>query len=161
MLFNIIIILLFVYGIYDGYRRGLVHEILRIVGFMFSLLFSLYYARDLSQAIFGHSSLINDQILSNSISFFILFMLSGIIVRIVISIVDKLTHIPVIHQINSIGGTVVGLVIAYLTILFILNVISVLPDNQITQQYEKSSIANFMVNKTPVLSHDLYEKWLR
>lgn len=69
MLFNIIIILLFVYGIYDGYRRGLVNEILRIVGFMFSLLFSLYYARDLSQAIFGHSSMINDQILSNSISF--------------------------------------------------------------------------------------------
>lgn len=161
MLFNIIIFLLLIYGAYDGYHRGLAQEILRIVGFLFSLFVSLYFSRDLSQAIFANSILINNQILCNSISFFIIFLISGIFVRMIISIVDKITHIPVINQLNAAGGTIIGLIIAYVSVLFILNVISVLPSNQITKQYHQSSVAEFIVNKTPIISHDLYEKWLR
>lgn len=161
MVFNIVIILLLLYGIYDGYRLGLAHEILRVVGFMFSLLIALFYARDFGQAIFANSNLVNNPLLCNSISFFILFLLAGVLARIIISLVDKITYIPLVHEVNAFGGAVIGFLIAYLSVLFILNVIAVLPNNQIKEQYNQSNVSEFIVHKTPLISHQLFKKWLR
>ncbi|UQS85201.1 CvpA family protein [Apilactobacillus apisilvae] len=161
MLFTIIISLILLFSIYNGYRKGLAQEIIRIIGFLLTLLFSLIYSRTLTNVLFAHTNIINNRLLCNSISFFIIFIFLWIIVRVIIRLIDQFTSIPVIHELNSFGGGLMSFIISYLMIFLILNIILVLPDDNLKKQYYDSKAATFIVNKTPLLSHDLYKKWLR
>ncbi|GAA6237534.1 CvpA family protein [Apilactobacillus micheneri] len=161
MLFTIIISLILIFSIYSGYKKGLAQEIIRIIGFLATLLLSLLYSRNLSDILFSHTNIISNHLLCNSISFLILFIILSVVVRFIMRIINHVTSIPVIHELNSFGGALISFIISYFMIFLILNIILVLPDNNIKKQYYDSKVATFVVNRTPLLSHDLYKKWLR
>ncbi|WP_369346897.1 CvpA family protein [Apilactobacillus ozensis] len=77
--FNNMDILNFFYLV-RGYKLGLVHELLTLVGYLISWVIALIYANDFTNFI-KIDKITSNHMLSNAISFFIIFILMWILVR--------------------------------------------------------------------------------
>jgi len=68
--------------------------------------------------------------------------------------------LPVIHQVNSLAGGLINLVIRYVVIFLTLNLLILLPIQGFQNSYQASPVAQWIVKQTPVLSKQVFTWWL-
>lgn len=161
MIFNALIVIVFIFNIHNGFKEGLVKAILKLVARIIALLIAFWYAKDLSQFIFSQTDLARDSLACNGISFLIIFLIVVIGFKIIIRFINQITRLPLLHQVNSLSGAILSFVVTYLLMFLILNVVITIPNDYLFNQYHNSSIAGFIVNETPMISHEIFQKWLR
>lgn len=180
MLLTLIIIILLLLSLYSGFRRGLVLQLVLTIGYAISFFFALQYYQQASGLVemmvpypspgsasenpfvlYGQEFIFNlDQGFYNGVAFIGILILGWIVTRFIGGILSFLTEIPVVKQLNEIGGAIVGFIVQYVGIFLILFLLSMVPLQVIQNQFESSLLARAMVAETPKLSTDLYNWWI-
>ncbi|WP_125573465.1 CvpA family protein [Levilactobacillus huananensis] len=170
---SLIIIVLLVLGFHRGYRRGLLRQILNTIGYFVVWIVARLLSRPLAAGIgkfVGDLSLDSSASVataSQSSSFFLnglafsaILTVGFFIVHRIIEMVNKATKLPVIHQVNGLGGGLINLVVRYVVIFLVLNLLILLPMTTFQNSYQASPVAQWIVKETPLLSERLVHWWL-
>ncbi|MGG0275385.1 CvpA family protein [Bacillus rhizoplanae] len=171
---DIIIIVLLVMGFLLGLRRGLVLQLVKLVSFIIAYLVAYWYCKDLAPALqkiipypFKPETNVPNWIDANSmetifyqaIAFIALFIITKIALTLLGQLLNMFTEIPVLKQVNALGGAILGFLEVYI-ILFVLIVIgTILPVEQVQTSLNTSTISKAIVNDTPILSEKVKELW--
>lgn len=178
MMISTLIILLLILGAYRGSKRGLLLELLHIVGFIASIWIASQYYLPVSKwiemyipypsylpdtvsfALFtSEQALVLDQVFYKAVAFIGILIVCGIIINIIGYVAKELGRLPIINEVNTIGGAVLGVVSNYITLFFLLSVVSLLPLEGAQKIYKESAIATYIVEKTPYFTEQVAKWW--
>lgn len=178
MMLTLIIIIALAIGFYTGVRRGLVLQIVLTVGYLISFITAKKYYLDLgkklellvpypaptatSQLVFfkGEAIFKLDEAFYAGLAFIIILAIGWLVTRFIGLLCHNLTFFPVVKQLNLLGGGILGFVMVYLGIFFCLLVLTLVPVDFIQNLFKGSSLAHFIVSKTPYFSEKVLELWL-
>lgn len=172
----IIILILLIIGLVIGYRRGIILQLLHLAGTISAIVISAMNYDTLSarfDLIVPYPSTV--ETLSNPIlpelnnaeyayydmvAFFIIFIISKIVIHLIVSAFDYLQQISVFGIVGDIAGTVLGLVEVIYIMVVLLFMAAVLPFDWIQTAIGDSGLAQFFMNNTFILS-DKFIEWLQ
>lgn len=165
MILSIIVSILLAVGAAYGYRTGLFLQIFRLATISLSWIAAIFVYTPVTSFVY---TLIHEkkettlQVPSNTMNiviFAILFFLFNMILWRIVQTLNLFTSLPVIHLINRLFGSIVGLIIRYLMVFIFLNILITIPNQWIQSQYNHSPLSQKIVSKTPVIFNQLLQKW--
>ena len=125
----------------NGYKRGFIIEIGRIIGLLFSVWLSITYYVDFAEILQQEFSANPYFILFASFS--IILILSLIVTRIIIALIDQIIGVKNNRLFNQMFGFVIGVAKGMIPIILILWIFELLPIQHWTETlYKESQIAN-------------------
>lgn len=161
------ILILLLLGLWTGYRQGLMLQLVKLVTLVASygvaFLFYKPFAQQLTQwfplstqsgkGMFSSVAgiLPIQQILYYSISFALIFIGAGIVLRWVGSILNAVANLPILSIVNHLGGGFLGLVKSSLILLLLLVIAYALPLSDVHQAIDGSVLGSYAVKKSPGL----------
>lgn len=172
------IIFFLLMGTYSGYRRGLVLQLILTLGFVISYYFAGKYFSELSEYLqlmipYPTASLNEsfvfysdtlglrlDEAFYNGASFLAILFIGWLLTRIVGGLAQGVKYLPLIRQVNSLGGAVLGAATSYIGIFLILFILTMLPIDFIQNQFANSGLAKLIIVHTPALSEQIYQWWV-
>jgi len=178
MLLTLIIVFLFFIALYSGAKRGLVLQLVLTIGYLAAFWLALEYHEVLREYLelivpYPSASLDNnfvfysqelglklDQAFYNGVSFLVILFGGWLVTRFVGGLLSFLTEIPVLKQLNAIGGAILSFVVSYVWIFLVLFLMSTVPMDIIQNMIADSSLAQWMITETPALSEEVYNWWI-
>lgn len=155
MILSLIIIILLICAFRYGIRRGLLGSLVSLLGYIIVFILSLFLASPLGNIIAGLFSNINDGsgLLATTfykiLSFWIIGIIGGVIVRILANVSKSFTKLPVISQFNALLGGILTTIMMYIVIFFGLILLSNWPSQEVKQTVEESRVAVYILDNTP------------
>ncbi|SHG88072.1 CvpA family protein [Ornithinibacillus halophilus] len=172
---DFILLVLFVLGLLIGLRRGLILQALHLIGFIISFIIASIYFDELAEKLYMWipypamtdeslwaeflQSLPIESAFYHGISFAIIFFISKIILQIIASMLDLVASLPILNSVNKILGAVLGFLEVYLLLFVFLYIAVLLPVGMVQEWINDSSIALFMLEKTPYFSGKIIDSW--
>jgi len=176
MLLTLIILIILASGFFNGFRRGLILQLVHLAGFVVAYIIAMIYFKPLAGTLkfwipFPSSASQSDlfQFLGNmdlqtayyrAIAFIILFIATKIVLTILGSMLNFLAELPILRSVNHLSGALIGFVEAYLIIFFLLYAGSLTPVGGIQSAIDQSTLAQSMITSTPYFSDMLKEMWV-
>ncbi|WP_026693711.1 CvpA family protein [Peribacillus kribbensis] len=174
---DLIIIVILLMGLIVGLKRGFILQLVHLTGFAAAFIAAWVYYNDLapklklwipfptlgdtdSMKMIFHTARLDDAYY-NAIAFAIIFFGVKIIWQLIGSMLDFIAHIPIIKQLNRLGGGILGFVEVYLLIFILLYIAALVPVESIQNPLNHSFMATAMVKDTPVLSSMVKELWFK
>jgi uncharacterized membrane protein required for colicin V production len=171
-----LIILFLIIGLIAGYRRGLVLQLLHLVGTVSAIIIAaLNYERlasrldlilpypstadTLSSAIFPDIQNV-EYAYYDMFAFFIIFLVSKIIIQIIVSAFDYFQQVSVFGTVGDVLGLILGFIEMTYILTVILYMLALVPADIVQNFVADSSLAEFMLDHTFILSDKLIE-WLQ
>ena len=173
-----IIIIALIVGIYSGARRGLILQLVYLLGYGISFYLAIRYY----QIVAGHiemyvpypsftpgtqfvlfdqiQALTLDKAFYRGISFVGILFIGWLVTRIIGYLLTELSYLPVLKQFNSLGGAILGFVLNYVGIFFLLSILTMIPFQQAQDVFANNSLAYVIVDKTPVLTKQVTKMWV-
>lgn len=130
-------------------------SLVSLLGYIIVFILSLFLASPLGNIIADLFSNINDGsgLLATAfykiLSFWIIGIIGGIIVRILANISRGFTKLPVISQFNALLGGILTTIMMYVVIFFGLILLSNWPSQKVKQTVEESRVAVYILDNTP------------
>ncbi len=173
LVLSLIILAVLIFGFRRGYRRGLVLQVINTIGYIVVWIVARVGARPLASGIgqfVGNLSL-NSSVSAVTASESSSFFLNGLAFSAILTVgffivhrlangINKVTWLPVIHQVNSLAGGLINLAIRYVVIFLTLNLLILVPISGFQSSYQASPVAQWIVKQTPVLSKRVFSWWL-
>ncbi len=172
---DIIVIVILIAGFFIGLKRGLVMQIVHLVGFIAAYIVAYLYFDDLAPHLklwIPYPSIGNDSPMSTilssisledvyyrAIAFALLFFGTKIILQIVGNMLNFIADLPLLRTVNRWLGGVLGFIEVYLILFLLLYVASLIPSGSIHTAYQDSFIGQGMVENTPVFSETIKDLW--
>lgn len=165
-------------GFYAGYRRGLTLQLIYFVGYALTFWVAQQYYKTLGQklsllipypaptqattlALFDNSLIFDmDKAFYSGIGFILILIAGWLITRFIGMLSYGLTFIPIIKQGNSLLGGLLNLLVTLVGLVVVLTLLAMIPVPFIQQLIDKSILGKWLIEKTPILSHSLYEWWV-
>lgn len=165
-------------GIYSGYRRGLLLQLILTLGYAISYYFAGKYFLELSEYLqlivpYPTASLNDsfvfysdtlglqlDEAFYHGVSFLVILFTGWLITRIIGGLAQGVKYLPLVKQANSIGGAILSGIVSYIGIFLILFVVTMLPIDFIQEQFANSVLAKMIIEHTPALSEQIYNWWV-
>ncbi|MDX5474699.1 MAG: CvpA family protein [Bacillaceae bacterium] len=172
---DIIIIIFLVLGLIVGIKRGFIMQVVHLSGFIAAFFVAYKFYEELAPKLvlwvpmpsFGNPDTVMffeatslDVAYYRAVAFAILFFGTRIALQVVGSMLDFLTHLPILKQINGWAGAMLGLVEVYLLVFILLYVGALVPVEAVQVSINDSSMARGIVENTPVFAEKLKELWL-
>lgn len=162
---DIIIIILLIFGFLLGFKRGFTRQLVAVLGSIAILALSYFLKHPVAVFLSTHFPVIKYEELSilnyhiyDAIAFMICFMILSIILRILIkvtNIFERILKATIILGIPSkILGGLLGIIEKYIMIFLVLNCLSM----PVFKLNINSSLSNYIMYKTPILSSMIKEK---
>lgn len=172
---NVILLILLIFGFLMGLKRGFILQALHLVGFIVSFVVAaMYYdaiaeklslwipypelSGDSGWALMLQSSSMENAFY-NAIAFAIIFFSVKIILQIIASMLDFVASLPILNSLNKLAGAILGFIEIYLIMFVILYIFALIPVSTIQEWISNSSIALFIIEKTPFLSDKVTSLW--
>ncbi|MFD3445375.1 CvpA family protein [Microbacteriaceae bacterium 4G12] len=173
---DLIIIALLVMGLLLGLKRGLILQVVRLAGYIAAYIIAYLYSKTLvpslksiipyplqAQAQAEMPAWLNANSVEDAFYLAIAFLIVFFVTKIAFSILGRLLNmfaeIPVLKQVNALGGAVFGFLEVYI-LLFVLIVIgNLLPVQPVQTSLHQSFLSNVIVDDTPVLSDKVKQLW--
>lgn len=159
-----IIIIMIVLGVIQGYRKGLIKEAASLAGIILSLFVAYKFSNDLASVLQGTIPLPEswtqgtitmllpvEKGIYLFIAFLLLFIVTKILISIIASILTGLANLPVLSQLNGIGGALFGFVKVFVVMMVAVNLLSLLPWTTGQEAVENSSLSQGILDITPSL----------
>ncbi|HLQ72524.1 MAG TPA: CvpA family protein [Bacillota bacterium] len=172
---NFILIIILLFGFLMGLKRGFILQALHLVGYIVSFVIAVMYYDKLASKLslwipypdISDNSLWANFLQSlplenafyNAIAFAIIFFAVKIILQIVASMLDFVSAIPILGTINKLLGAILGFIEVYVLIFIVLFILALTPLEKVQTWMNDSSVAMFIVEKTPILSEKIMELW--
>ncbi len=162
MLLTLLIVLFLAGGFFMGLKRGLVLQVVGLTGFIVALAAAYLYSGALASylrwipspdAVSG----ITEGFYYQAIAFVLLFIGIRILWNILGSSLEFLASLPLLNIANRWLGGAFGVVKVYVAIFLLLNLIAFVPHAAAQQTVSDSTLAQSIVEGTPVLSEKMAE----
>ena len=130
-------------------------SLVSLLGYIIVFILSLFLASPLGNIIADLFSNINDgsgllaMTFYKILSFWIIGIIGGIIVRILANVSRGFTKLPVISQFNALLGGILTTIMMYVVIFFGLILLSNWPSQKVKQTVEESRVAVYILDNTP------------
>lgn len=178
MVMTIGIVFVLVMGFYSGARRGLVLQLVLTIGYVASYYVASQYYSQLAahlellipypSATESTQFVFYDQVVGfnldvafyNGIAFLIILFAGWLITRFIGGLLNALTFVPIVKQLNTLGGGLLNFVVSYAAVFLLLLLLTMLPVDSVQEQFNDSSLARWIVQDTPVLSEQIYQWWI-
>ena len=157
MLLSLILILILISAFFSGYRRGLVAEIIYLVGYLIVFAAAEFLSRTFGNG--NHDPLTNLTTM-NAVSFIFLMLVGWIAIRLIVRFSQMITWLPIIHQVNGLAGAVAGFVISYLITFIVLSISQFVPNDFYQEQLSQSIVAQSILAKTPAISSKVINNYI-
>lgn len=174
-MFNLVLLMFLIFGFFMGLKRGLILQLLHLVGFIVAFVVAAMYYDDLGPKLalwIPYPELSNDsnwasflQTLPlengfyNAVAFVVIFIVVKIVMQIIASMLDFVASIPVINSINKWLGALFGFVEVYLIAFIILYILALTPIETVQGWINGSPIALFILEQTPYFSDKILDLW--
>ncbi len=164
---DIILIVLFILGVFTGWRRGFISSLIRILGFLLSLYIAYHYYEQTAITLkklfpinITNSQIVNiEQFIYEIVAFALLFIGTRLVISFLGSLLNGVFQLPLLKQVNSLLGGILGLIEVYLFSVLALFIALIVPIEAIHTLLHNSKIAYFIVQNTPFVSTQLMELW--
>ncbi|MFC4355962.1 CvpA family protein [Chryseomicrobium palamuruense] len=172
---DIIILIILIGGLIVGAKRGLIVQLIHMVGFIVALIVAFTYYKSLaekfvlwipfpaittnSQLSIAVETLDLDQTFYRIIAFALIFFVVKFALQIVASMFDFLKFLPVLGPISSIVGAILGFIEMYFLLFVFLYILALLPADFMQAAISESGLANFIIESTPYLSEAVKNWW--
>ena len=168
---SFLIILIFIYCCYVGYRRGVIYEGLVGIGYVISLLIAALLYKPVSKlinlwvpypsandkstfAFFDKTTgLTLDQSFYAAVSFVIVLLVVFCIWRLILSGFNSLKYIDINASINAWGGILISLIVTQISLYLLLFILATVAEPGIQHSLGKSILANSNLRFSPGISH--------
>lgn len=164
-----------IFGFLMGLRRGLILQVLHLTGYIISFIIAAIYYDDLAEkislfipyadlsadgawAVFMANMPLEDAFY-NAVSFLIIFIIAKVVLQIIATMLDFVARLPMLKWVNSLFGAILGFIEVYLIAFILLYVIALVPLTRIQTIIDGSSLAKWMIEKTPFLSQKIESLW--
>lgn len=170
---NIIIVFILFIGIYVGAKRGLILQLVHTAGYILSwVCANLFYQRVAatfesiipypSDTVAGDLALYNlmtsvqfDKFFYRVLAYVSIIWIGWILTRLIAMALTHVSKLPILNQLNGIGGAVLGFICNWIGLYFVLMVLSLIPVSFIQDIFSSDSLATIIVKETPILSQML------
>lgn len=174
---NIVIIIILALGVFSGIRRGLLVQLIHTVGFILSYIFAILYFKDVAKMLdtlvpYPSDTVANDlnlyhlmknvqfdKVFYHAVAFILILFIGWVLTRLVAAMMKPVTKIPVVKQVNTLGGGLLGFLCHWIGLFFILSVLSTLPISMVQNIFTGDSLATFIVKHTPIFSQYILDNW--
>lgn len=175
---SLIILFLLAIAAYSGARRGLVLQIVYTVGYFISFIAAQAFYKDLapklemyvpypsatqtSKMVFFNQtiSLDLDKAFYAAIAFLIILVIGWLLTRFIGIFFNSLTYLPLVKQLNWLGGGLLSVIVMYVGIFIILSILALVPLDMVQNQFRSSGWARSIVDNTPILSKKIQDLWV-
>ncbi|MGD7047724.1 CvpA family protein [Rossellomorea marisflavi] len=171
---DIILLVLLLFGFLIGLKRGFILQVIHIFGFIASFIVAYLYYDQFAPKLtlwIPYPNLDDQMALKmifqagnmedayyRVIAFTIIFIAVRIILQIIGSMLDFVAHLPILKQVNKLGGGVLGFAETYLILLILLFIGALLPMDSVQSAIQGSFLGQGMVKNTPIFS-DMIQSW--
>lgn len=172
---DLIIIVLLLFGLLRGLKRGFIMQIVHLTGFVVAFIVANKYYIPLSEKITlwvpytntSENSFIAtiidnaniEEVFYRAIAFAFIFFAVKFIWQLIGSMIDFIASLPILKQLNTWAGAILGIVEIYLVLFILLYIAALMPIASIQDQLNNSSIAAGIIENTPYLSQKIKELW--
>lgn len=150
---DILISIILLYFIFEGYKKGFVKQTATIVGILVSLYLAITRYADFQPVIKPYLN-VSDTFLQ-FISFALIFIGVNIIIQILSNVFEKMTNNAFIKPVNQVGGALFGLIKGGVLVYFLLLILSEIPYQSLTDTLDQSFFANQFLDLTPYVKENL------
>ncbi|MBM7571976.1 CvpA family protein [Aquibacillus albus] len=172
---DLILLGILLLGFLIGLKRGFILQLLHLLGFIVAFIVAVIYYDDLAEkldlwipypdlpedatwAIFLET-LPLESAFYNGVSFALLFFITKIVLQIIASMLDFVADLPILNVLNGWLGAILGFIETYCILFIFLYIIALAPIGFIQEMVEGSSVAAFIVERTPFISKQINSLW--
>ncbi|WP_096436006.1 CvpA family protein [Alteribacter populi] len=174
---SLLLFIILIGSFFVGFRRGLILQLVHLLGFIVSFIVAYLYYKDVAEYIRlwipfptlgsdnGTSALLVDAfsvetVYYNGIAFAILFFATKIVMHIIGSMFDFLAHLPILHTINGWLGGALGFLEGLLVVVILVHLGALIQVEFLQQAIQNSSLAQLIFDYTPIISNQLKDLWI-
>ncbi|MDG2977636.1 CvpA family protein [Latilactobacillus curvatus] len=175
---SLIIILMLLYAIYTGVRRGFIMQAVYTIGYFIvfwiakamsqtlgpklSLMVPYPSATEDSYFAFFQKSigLSLDDAFYIGVAFVLVMFIGGLLVRFIGLLLNSLTYMPGLKQFNKAAGGLLSFLVVYVGIFLLLYMLALVPVDGLQKTLENSTVARVIVLHTPVLTSQVTSWWI-
>ena len=150
---DILISIILLYFIFEGYKKGFVKQTATILGILLSLYLAISKYAEFQYYIKPYLN-VSDAFLQ-FISFAIIFIAVNIVIQIFSNVLEKMTKYPFIKPFNQVGGALFGLLKGGVLVYFLLLILSEIPYQSLAETLKQSMFANRFLELTPYIKENL------
>lgn len=172
---DILLLILLLGGLIVGAKRGLIVQLIHMVGFIVALIVAYLYYKPLaeyfvlwipypaisegSRFTIAIEQLDLDQTFYQLFAFALIFFVVKFALQLLASMFDFLKYLPVLGFLSKILGAILGLIEVYILLFIFIYVLALLPLGAVQNQLGNSGIAQMMLEHTPFFSEKVKEWW--
>lgn len=173
---DLAIIAILVMGFFVGLKRGFILQTIHLVGFIVAFIVAYIYYEQLAPKLtlwipypnFGENGTLNlifenenlEAAYYRAIAFAAIFFAVKILLQIIGSMLDFVSHLPILRQLNVWAGGVLGFIEVYLIMFIVLYIAALLPIQAIQDPLNDSILAENIIKNTPVFSQQIKQLWI-
>lgn len=170
---NFILIIALLFGLFIGMNRGFILQVFHLIGFVAAFAIAVMYYDDLANELklwIPYQELSSNELwpdflqvlpvetaFYSIVSFALIFFVAKIILQIIATMLDFVASIPLIKSVNKSLGAILGFLEVYLIAFIVLYVLALAPVETIQTMLDDSSLAMFILEKTPYFSNKVFE----
>lgn len=176
---TILIVIALAIGFYTGYRRGLIMQAIRLIGYIVTFILATKYYDKIAAyvemlipfpavqqgsylAIYTESeSFMLDKAFYNAITFLLIGIVGWLLTNFLAMFFTRVTYYDMMKYANYIGGGLINALVTYVVIFILLYILSLIPIEFIQQQFVDNPIAFWIVDRTPFLADFAKDMWMQ
>ena len=172
---DLLILFLLLGGLITGFRRGLIVQIIHMVGFIIALIAAYTYYQQLAEKFvlwipypgvtagsklsMSVEQLDLDETFYHLLAFVIIFLVVKFCLQLVASMFDFLKYLPVLGFVARFVGALFGFIEFYILIFLVLYLLAMVPIGFIQDLLSHSLLTKTMFEHTPLLSEMVKNWW--
>lgn len=178
---DLFILLVLFIGVYSGYKKGIVLQLLEAIGYVVAVIFAMDYYKLIS----GYFYLLipyptpfapesnpylyyneefmfsMDRAYYDLLGFLAVFLIGWAVVKFLAKFISyTLEKLRAPEPLSGIGGGLVGFLVNYLGIFFIFVILTTIPYGFVQNNLKDSIIADKMITSTPKVSGEVYRVFI-
>ena len=173
---DLAVLIIFCFGFLIGLKRGFILQLIHLTGFIIASIIAYLYYEQLAPKLtlwvpypnistdltlpFVFDNVNLEDAYYRAIAFVVIFFAVKILLQIIGSMLDFVAQIPVLKQLNILGGGMLGFIEVYLIMFILLFIAALLPIESIQGSITNSILAEFMIKNTPILSQLIQDLWI-
>ena len=171
---DLIILALFMVGVFIGFKRGLILQFIHLTGFLIAFLVAKTYYTELAPKLVLWIPYPNfngsvEMILDNGnledafyrgIAFVFIFFSVKLVIQIIGSMLDFIAGLPILKQFNTLAGGFLGFLEVYLILFIVLYIAALLPIEMVQNSLQSSILSEGIIKNTPFLSEGIKQLWI-
>lgn len=173
---DLVVLAILVIGFFVGLKRGFILQSIHLAGFIVAFIIAYIYYEQLAPKLtlwipypnFGDNGALNlifengnlEAAYYRAIAFAAIFFAVKILLQIIGSMLDFVSNLPILRQLNVWAGGLLGFVEVYLIMFIVLYIAALLPIQAIQDPLNDSILAENIIKNTPVFSQQIKQLWI-